>query len=472
MREETKPSVIGIRSTGRERLAPGQPMTPEQLAQGQDRMEAYMRRLEQETNVAQAGNINGMMKMKVEACSYADGFMRLAFPVQLWQANRAGMLHGGIFCTAMDITMGAAARFYAGESYAPTLELDIRYLRPVRLGDELVVTAYVQAAGRTITHLRAEAASRRTGKLTATATAIFMAQDNRKGNHMKEYQPIKEGKVREIYDAGDSLIMVATDRISAFDHILKNKIDKKGTVLTQMSKFWFDLTEDIVPNHMLSVDPADMPAFFQTERFAGNSMKCRKLTMLPIECIVRGYITGSGWKSYQENGTVCGIQLPAGLKESEKLPEPIYTPSTKADLGDHDENISYEESIDVLEKAFPGKGEDYAAKTRDYTLAIYKKCADYALARDIIIADTKLEFGLDEDGNIVLGDEILTPDSSRFWPRKGYAIGQAQPSYDKQFVRDWLKAHPDSDYLLPDDVIKKTIDKYLEAYRLLTGKDL
>lgn len=289
---------------------------------------------------------------------------------------------------------------------------------------------------------------------------------------MEEYRPIKEGKVREIYDIGDSLIMVATDRISAFDHILKNKVEKKGEVLTQMSKFWFEMTEDIVPNHMISVDPEDMPEFFRTEDFAGNSMKCRKLEMLPIECIVRGYITGSGWKSYQENGTVCGIKLPEGLKESEKLPEPIYTPSTKADLGDHDENISFEESIDVLEKAFPGKGKEYAEKIRDYTLAVYRKCADYALSNDIIIADTKLEFGLDENGDIVLGDEILTPDSSRFWPLNGYKVGQSQPSYDKQYVRDWLKENPDSDYLLPDDVIEKTIAKYLEAYKLLTGKDL
>ena len=173
---------------------------------------------------------------------------------------------------------------------------------------------------------------------------------------MQEFQPIKEGKVREIYDNGDSLIMVATDRISAFDVILKNKVTNKGKVLTQMSKFWFDYTRDVLPNHMLSVDTKDMPEFFQQPQFEGKCMKCRKLTMLPIECIVRGYITGSGWASYQKTGKVCGIQLPEGLKESEKLPEPIYTPSTKAEIGDHDENISYEQSIDVLEKLFPGKG--------------------------------------------------------------------------------------------------------------------
>ena len=289
---------------------------------------------------------------------------------------------------------------------------------------------------------------------------------------MKEYTPVKEGKVREIYDIGDELIMVATDRISAFDVILKNKVTKKGTVLTQMSKFWFDYTKDILPNHMISVDTADMPEFFRKEEFTGNSMLCRKLTMLPVECIVRGYITGSGWASYKKDGTVCGIKLPEGLVECDKLPEPIYTPSTKAEIGDHDENISYERSIEVLEKQFPGRGEEYAAKLRDCTIALYKKCADYALSRGIIIADTKFEFGLDEDGKVILGDEMLTPDSSRFWPLEGYEPGKGQPSFDKQFVRDWLKANPDSDYNLPQDVIDKTIEKYLEAYKLLTGEEL
>ena len=283
-------------------------------------------------------------------------------------------------------------------------------------------------------------------------------------------KPIKEGKVREVYDTGDSIIMVATDRISAFDVILKNKIVDKGAILTQMSKFWFDYTKDIVPNHMISVDVKDMPEFFQNKEYEGKSMMCKKLQMIPIECIVRGYITGSGWASYQENGTVCGITLPVGLQESEKLPEPIYTPSTKAEIGLHDENISYEQSVEVLEKAFPGKGEEYASKIKEYTLALYKKCADYALTKGIIIADTKFEFGLDEDGNVVLADEMLTPDSSRFWPLEGYQAGQGQPSFDKQFVRNWLKANPDSDYLLPQDVIDKTIAKYKEAFEMLTGK--
>ncbi len=287
---------------------------------------------------------------------------------------------------------------------------------------------------------------------------------------MKEFKPAKEGKVREVYDNGDSLIIVATDRISAFDVILKNKVSKKGAILTQMSRFWFDYTKDIVPNHMLSVDTKDMPEFFRNEDFDGNSMMCKKLSMLPIECIVRGYITGSGWASYQKNGTVCGIALPEGLQESEKLPEPIYTPSTKAELGDHDENISFEQSVDVLEKQFPGKGREYAEKIRDCTIVLYKKCAEYALKKGIIIADTKFEFGLDENGEVVLGDEMLTPDSSRFWPLEGYKAGQGQPSFDKQYVRDWLKENPESDYKLPQEVVDKTVAKYKEAYELLTGK--
>lgn len=285
-------------------------------------------------------------------------------------------------------------------------------------------------------------------------------------------KPIKEGKVREIYDNGDSLIMVATDRISCFDVILKNVVTKKGSVLTQMSKFWFNMTKDILPNHMISTDVKDMPEFFQTPEFEGKSMLCKKLTILPVECIVRGYITGSGWASYQKNGTVCGIQLPEGLQESDKLPEPIYTPSTKAELGEHDENISYEESVAHLEKYFPGKGEEYASKLRDYTIALYKKCADYAARRGIIIADTKFEFGIDENGDVVLADEMLTPDSSRFWPADVYEPGHGQPSFDKQIARDWLKANPDNNWTLPEEIVEKTIGKYLECYELLTGSKL
>ena len=289
---------------------------------------------------------------------------------------------------------------------------------------------------------------------------------------MEEFKLLYEGKVREVYDIGENLVIAATDRISAFDHILKNKITAKGAILTQMSKFWFDYTKDVVPNHMITVDNNDMPEFFHDERFYKRAMMCKKLTMLPIECIVRGYITGSGWESYKENGTVCGIKLPEGLQESDKLPEPIFTPSTKADLGDHDENISFEQSVEVLEKLHPGKGEEYATKIKECTIALYKKCAEYALSKGIIIADTKFEFGLDEDGNMVIGDEMLTPDSSRFWPAEGYEPGHGQPSFDKQFARDWLKANPDNDWTLPQEIVDKTIEKYLQAYKMLTGKEL
>ena len=289
---------------------------------------------------------------------------------------------------------------------------------------------------------------------------------------MEELKPAKEGKVREVYVDGDSIIMVATDRISAFDVILKNKVTDKGAILTRMSSFWFDLTKDIIPNHVVSTELKDMPEYFQKPEYEGRVMKCKKLNMLPIECIVRGYITGSGWASYKENGTVCGIKLPEGLIESDKLPEPIYTPSTKAEIGDHDENISFEQSIEVLEKAFPGKGEEYATKIKDCTIALYKKCADYALSRGIIIADTKFEFGLDENDNVLLADEVLTPDSSRFWRLDQYKPGQGQASFDKQYVRNWLKANPDNNATLPEDVVEKTIALYKEAYQMLTGKEL
>lgn len=285
---------------------------------------------------------------------------------------------------------------------------------------------------------------------------------------MKEYKPFKLGKVRELYDLGDSLIMVCTDRISAFDNILENPIPQKGEVLNKMSKFWFDFTKDVVPNHMISINAADMPAFFQKPEFDGNSMKTQKLEMIPVECIVRGYITGSGWENYKKDGTICGIRLPEGLEECEKLPEAIFTPSTKAPAGEHDMNISMEEGEEWIERTFPGKGKEYMERLRDLTLALYRKCADYALSKGIIIADTKFEFGLDREGNIVLGDEMLTPDNSRFWPLDGYAPGKGQPSYDKQFVRDYLKENPGD--VLPQEIIDKTIGKYVEAYELLTGE--
>lgn len=289
-----------------------------------------------------------------------------------------------------------------------------------------------------------------------------------------DIKPDAQGKVRDLYDLGDKLLLVATDRISAFDYILEDEIPHKGAVLTQLSCFWFELLDGVVENHLISSDVADLPEQFQpyADYLRGRFMLVKKADMFPAECIVRGYLAGSGLKEYQKQGTVCGIQLPEGLVNSSKLPEPIFTPSTKAEIGDHDENISYEKSIEVLEKQFPGHGEEYATKLRDYTIALYKKCAEYALSRGIIIADTKFEFGLDENGNVVLGDEMLTPDSSRFWPLEGYEPGHSQPSFDKQFVRDWLKANPDSNYDLPQDVIDKTIAKYLEAYELLTGKKL
>lgn len=289
---------------------------------------------------------------------------------------------------------------------------------------------------------------------------------------MADFKPVKEGKVREIYDLGDKLIMVATDRISAFDVILHNQITDKGRVLTQMSKFWFDLTKDVIPNDLISVDNKDMPEYFQKPEFDGRATLCKKLEMIPIECIVRGYITGSGWENYKKDGTICGLKLPEGLVECQKLPEPLYTPSTKADLGDHDENINFEQSIEVLEKAFPGNGREIATKIKDATLAVYKKCADYALSKGIIIADTKFEFGLDENGEVVLADEVLTPDSSRFWRLDQYKEGQGQSSFDKQFVRNWLKANPDNNATLPQDIVDKTVDLYKEAYTMLTGKTL
>lgn len=289
---------------------------------------------------------------------------------------------------------------------------------------------------------------------------------------MTDFKPVKEGKVREIYDLGDKLIMVATDRISAFDVILHNQITEKGKVLTQMSKFWFDLTKDVIPNDLISVENKDMPEFFQQPEFEGRATLCKKLEMIPIECIVRGYITGSGWENYKKDGTICGMKLPEGLVECAKLPEPLYTPSTKAEIGDHDENINFEQSIVVLEKAFPGRGKEIATKIKDATIAVYKKCADYALSKGIIIADTKFEFGLDEDGNVLLADEVLTPDSSRFWRLDQYKPGEGQSSFDKQFVRNWLKANPDNNATLPQEVVDKTIALYKEAYTMLTGKEI
>lgn len=278
---------------------------------------------------------------------------------------------------------------------------------------------------------------------------------------------ISSGKVREIYEVDDDkLLLVASDRISAFDYILPAMVPNKGKVLNQLSAFWFDFVKDIVPNHVISVDIKDFPEEFQTPEFEGRSMLVKKLKILPVEFIIRGYITGSGWKSYKENGTVCGIKLPDNLQESEKLPEPIFTPSTKAEIGDHDENISFEQVCEII-------GVDLATKLRDKTIAVYSKCAEYAASRGVIIADTKFEFGLDENGELVFGDELLTPDSSRFWPAKDYVVGKSQKSFDKQYLRDWIKSSgydPETKAPIPDDVINTTSAKYVEAYELLTGK--
>ncbi len=278
---------------------------------------------------------------------------------------------------------------------------------------------------------------------------------------------ISSGKVREIYEVDDDkLLLVVSDRISAFDYILPAEIPNKGKVLNQISAFWFDFVKDIIPNHVISTDIKDFPEEFQTPEFEGRSMLVKKLKMLPVECIVRGYITGSGWKSYKENGTVCGIQLPENLQESEKLPKPIFTPSTKAEIGDHDENISFEQVCEKL-------GEKLATKLRDKTLEVYTKCAEYAASRGVIIADTKFEFGLDEHGELVLGDEVLTPDSSRFWPANDYVVGKSQKSFDKQYMRDWIKSsgyNPETKAPIPEEVIKTTENKYIEAYELITGK--
>ncbi|OKY91033.1 MAG: phosphoribosylaminoimidazolesuccinocarboxamide synthase [Collinsella sp. 60_9] len=281
-----------------------------------------------------------------------------------------------------------------------------------------------------------------------------------------ERRPDSRGKVRDIYGAGENLLMVATDRISAFDFILPDEIPFKGEVLNRISAFWFDKFADIVPNHLVSIDPADFPEEFAEYRdyLAGRAMLVKKAQTIPIECIVRGYLTGSGKKTYDENGTVCGIQLPEGLTEASKLPEPLFTPSTKAEIGDHDENISFERCCEIV-------GEDIAAQIRDLSLKIYKAAAEYAATRGIIIADTKFEFGV-IDGKVTLIDECLTPDSSRFWPAASYEEGKIQPSYDKQFVRNWLKANWDmtgETPHLPAEVIDGTSERYREAFQIITG---
>jgi phosphoribosylaminoimidazole-succinocarboxamide synthase len=278
------------------------------------------------------------------------------------------------------------------------------------------------------------------------------------------------GKVRDIYDLGDRLLIVATDRMSAFDVVMPNPIPDKGKILTQLSKFWFDLTKDIVPNHVLSTKVEDYPKDCQPyqEMLRDRSMLVTKTEVLPVECVVRGYLSGSGWEEYRKTGEVCGIRLPKGLVESSKLDEPIFTPATKAEMGLHDENINFEKVEKII-------GKDLAQKVKSFSLAIYKKARDFAEQRGILIADTKMEFGM-KGGKLILIDELLTPDSSRFWPKNEYQSGGPQKSFDKQFLRDyllsirWDKSPPAPQ--LPEEIVQKTREKYLEAYERLVGRPL
>ena len=292
--------------------------------------------------------------------------------------------------------------------------------------------------------------------------------------HLGSLPLTARGKVRDIYAlSADQLLFVASDRISAFDHVLGSGIPFKGKILTRLSLFWFDLLKPIVPNHLLTADTAHFPPELEPflDQLEGRSMLVKRAKMFPVECVVRGYLSGSGWKDYQQTGSVCGIKLPAGLRESDRLPEPIFTPAAKINTGGHDENISYE----TVEKTI---GESYADALRTLTLRIYEKASEHAASKGLILADTKFEFGLvpDESGNdqIVLADEVLTPDSSRYWPADSYNPGGPQPSFDKQFVRDylesihWNKQAPAP--ALPHEVVIRTSEKYLEAYRSLTGR--
>ena len=288
---------------------------------------------------------------------------------------------------------------------------------------------------------------------------------------IKSLPMINQGKVRDIYDLGaDKMLLVATDRLSAFDVVLPTPIVDKGAVLTEIANFWFDRLKHIVPNHLTGIDPGTVvsdPA--EKAQLGRRALVVKKLKPLPIEAIVRGYLVGSGWKEYKASGSVCGIPLPAGLQEASRLPEPIFTPSSKAEMGTHDENITLDKCAQLL-------GETLADKVGKVSVQLYKEAAEYALTRGIIIADTKFEFGLDDAGTLYLIDEVLTPDSSRFWPANQYAVGKNPPSFDKQYVRDWLEASgwnkkaPGPE--LPADVAARTSDKYREAYKQLTGKIL
>ncbi len=282
-----------------------------------------------------------------------------------------------------------------------------------------------------------------------------------------DIKPDAQGKVRDLYDLGDKMLLVATDRISAYDYILEDEIPHKGAVLTQLSCFWFELLDGVVENHLISADVADLPEEFKpyTDYLRGRFMLVKKAKMFPVECIVRGYLAGSSLKEYERQGTVSGIKQPEGLVNSSKLPVPVFTPSTKAAVGVHDENITFDKLVDII-------GEQDATALRDLTLKIYITARDHAEKQGIIIADTKFEFGR-YDGNIILADEVLTPDSSRFWPGDEYQPGKDQPSFDKQFVRDWLDANWDRSGRpprLPQDIIDKTSQKYIQAYEKITGR--
>jgi phosphoribosylaminoimidazole-succinocarboxamide synthase len=287
---------------------------------------------------------------------------------------------------------------------------------------------------------------------------------------IKSLPLINKGKVRDIYDIdADKMLIVTTDRLSAFDVVLPTAIPGKGAVLTQVANFWFDRLQSIIPNHLTGIDPVTVVSADERNQVVGRGIVVRKLKPLPIEAVVRGYLVGGGWKEYKQSGTVCGIPLPAGLQEASQLPEPIFTPSTKAEVGAHDENITFEKASELL-------GADVASQVRDVAIRLYKAAAEYALTKGIIIADTKFEFGLDAAGKLYLIDEALTPDSSRFWPADQYKVGSNPPSYDKQFVRDWLessgwnKQAPGPE--LPADIAARTGEKYREALRQLTGRDL
>lgn len=282
-----------------------------------------------------------------------------------------------------------------------------------------------------------------------------------------DISPDAQGKVRDLYDLGDRLLLVASDRISAFDYILEDEIPYKGRVLTQLSCFWFELLDGVIENHLISADTKDLPEQFKPyeDYLRGRFMLVKKADMFPVECIVRGYLAGSGLKEYEREGTVCGIELPAGLVNSSKLESPIFTPSTKAEIGDHDENISFERTAELI-------GEEAATALRDLSIKVYSTARDHAAEQGIIIADTKFEFGT-IDGKIILADEVLTPDSSRFWAVDSYVEGQEQPSFDKQFVRNWLNENWDrtgNPPRLPQDVIEKTSEKYIQAYERITGR--